>query len=221
MKLTEIKNALDDEPLLITLMRQRLEKGERIARYYRVGEALKPMWIIYMERGTSANKATTWNFHCNKAGGSTWVSYPEEGFDDNFELLPGKTKGAWMFRRRGKTVNEGMGEQVMEFVEYLDKYSLTPKQRDLFEKLGMQLLKLNFHFDFDTDVFRKQDQLDDGTWLILLPSFASATKQVHISYIGTDENLGCESTFIADAEMIVADLGNILSGIKKSALDPL
>jgi hypothetical protein len=156
MKVNEI-TGVEDEPLLIALIRQRLNKGERVAIYYRTrggfsfNTAVKPMWITGIQHvkqpgGPGIDTSTSWVFRCNKGRGITYQSYDAVDFDDNFELAHGKTKGAWQFRRRAANIKEGVGSDLMDYVDFAEQAYNRKPLRDKVDKLAHDLFRLGFSF---------------------------------------------------------------------------
>lgn len=151
MKLHEVKGMLDDEPLLITLIRQRLAKGERVARYYRSGDSVRPMWIMGMVRvpkgaGPGVEASVDWVFRCNKGNNIDYLSYDEEDLD-NLELIPGKTRKTWQLRRSRSKVDEGLGSDLVDYMDFAETaYGSNSAIRRRYDKLARELLKRGFSF---------------------------------------------------------------------------
>ncbi len=108
MKLNEI-TATGHTPLLIILMQQLLKKGERIAwshergaRFAKSDESTAPWWIQKIERKDHpvTNTSPKWLFTYDHGIAIRGVTYSGDNFDNEFELIPGKTKGTWEFRSR-------------------------------------------------------------------------------------------------------------------------
>lgn len=177
MKLHEI-TADDQEPLLITLMRQRLAKGERIARYYRSGDELRPMWVMGMRRvpkggGPGIEPSVDWVFRCNKGNNIDYLSYDEEDLD-NLELIPGKTKKSWQLRRFRSKVNEGLGSDLVDYMDFAETaYGSNSAIRRRYDKLARELLKRGFSFSRSELTGRDgrfKRQLDDAHHLFVISS---------------------------------------------------
>lgn len=235
MKLNEIKDMYDDEPMLITLMRQRLEKGERIARYYRSGDSVKPMWIKSIER---LNKSTSggeeyieWLFRCNKGNSIDYLNYDDEDFDEKFELLPGKTKGTWQFRRRAimppvalrGIFREGRGEELMSYSDFAEKAYTKAKTRSMYDTLAAELFRRGFSFSISpkgTAGRFKKEINGEGVQLSITGNSApthSSRRTVIVSITGHDPGTGeprgkHQSYEIDDMIDSGADLDFILSG---------
>lgn len=105
MKLNEI--AMDgQEPMILAVMRTRMSKGERVARYYRSGSSIKPMWIVDWRPETvlpppgEKGQRVEWVFRANKANNIDYFTYDNDTVENHLELVPGKTPKTWQLKRR-------------------------------------------------------------------------------------------------------------------------
>jgi len=152
MKISEVIGQLDDEPIIVSLIRQRLLKGEHVARYYKSGATVKPMWIQSVSAAAGhADTDASWVFTVVKNRSTDYLSYTQHDLDNRMELIPGKIKKTWELRKRPARVSESLGEQVMEFTDYLEKYCpLDDDAQDLLTAFAHRLFKAGWLFDLNT-----------------------------------------------------------------------
>lgn len=120
MKLFEIADE-HDTPLLVSIIRKRLAAGERVARYYKSGESVKPMWVVKIEKTSDPIDPENWIFTVNKGNNVNYLRYTTAEMNDKMELVPGKTKKTWTVRKIAPPVNEGKGEDILAFSDFLAK----------------------------------------------------------------------------------------------------
>ena len=140
----------DDEPMLIRLIRQRMEKKQKVARYIRSGDRSVPVWMHSFrpdEKTYADGKQKVWTFKGYQGYREIFTSYRDDTFDRDYELIPGKTKNTWQIKRRAAQVTEGQGEDVLAFAEYLRTARIKPeKARPRFEVLATMLFQRGWKY---------------------------------------------------------------------------
>jgi len=217
MKLNEI-HAEGQEPLLFVLMKQRMDKGDRIARYYRAGDSVKPMWVVDWHYNKDDDH---WVIRVNKGNNIAYVTYATADLD-KLELVPGKTKKTWQLRKMAQ-LKEGRGEELMSYTDFAEKAYTKAKTRAMYDTLAAELFKRGFSFSISpkgTAGRFKKEINGEGIQLSITGNSApthSSRRTVIVSITGHDPGTGeprgkHESYEIDDLVDNGADLDFVLQG---------
>lgn len=102
MKLNEIRFIEPEqhaEPLLISLIRDRIQKGDRVYRRVRKGEGSTPEWLESVAR-TMKQEKPYWAFRGQVGYKPVNVYGYFEDEIHNVFLIPGTRKGTWQIKRQ-------------------------------------------------------------------------------------------------------------------------
>lgn len=192
MRLNELLESDDDEPLIITLAKQQMEKGDRIARYYMSGNRKVAGWISGFKHVVTApikgmRADDVWQAEVWHNGQRTYVGYNADTLSDGtYELVKHPTlKKIWIIQRAKKSVTEAQGSEVMAFTDYLTRKHILKKLVPEFEKVGTMLFKRGYTFGENghgTGIF-----INEGALMkVAFPSAANARRDlrdtISISY---------------------------------------
>jgi len=92
----------DDEPLILTLIRQRKSQGGRVAWYVRKGNGTTPVWIADWHKDTKRypdGEQPVWMLHGYEGYQDRFYAIRCDKIDDDFTLERGRVKGAWKLAR--------------------------------------------------------------------------------------------------------------------------
>lgn len=232
MKLNEITGT-PDEPIIVTLIKSKMAKGERVARYYVSGSGSKPMWITDItgrSRKVLPNKPgpqetiTTWTFL--GSNGPRFVVYTQDELENGaLTLIPGKTKKTWQLTRAKKSpVNEGRGDELMAYMDFADKNFPREKQRERYDALANELFKRGFTFEVSQfhGTFTKINSNKTQTSLAIQTKEGSqaARDLLHVVVLGANRKLVNTGTIFTLDELIGDDakMDDILAGKNDATL---
>jgi hypothetical protein len=231
MKLNEI-TAEPDEPIIVTLVKSKMAKGERVARYYVSGSGSKPMWITDIARRSRKvlpNKPgpqetlTTWTFFGDN--GPRIVVYTQDELENGaITLIPGKTKKTWQLTRAKKSpINEGRGDELMAYMDFADKNYPSVAQREKYDALANKLFKRGFAFEVLQihGLFIKINKNKTQTSLAIQSKEGSqpARDLLHVVVLGANRKMVNTGTIFSLDDLIGddAEMDDILAGKNDAA----